>query len=132
MNYRMPLEEQEWTRSAPATSAVRGTDEDPPELDPGSLPGERDAAPAAVFPAPLTTIAAAVMGGLIGLAMVYGVAARLADTLIGVSVIVLVFAMTMAGPRVHAVARTETGRTIAVILEAIAFGGAIGALIVLT
>lgn len=129
MSYRLTLEGREWNQSAPESSAVRAADVDLPAPD--SSVGERDATPAAVFPAPLTTIAAAALGGLIGLAMVYGVATRLADTLVGVSVIVLVFAMTMAGPRVHAAARTETGRTIAVILEAIAFGGAIGALIVL-
>ena len=87
--------------------------------------------PAAIFPAPLTTVSAAATGGLIGLGAVYGVAARLADTLVGVAVLVLVFALTMAGPRVHSVARSEVGRTIAVILEAIAFGGVLGAVIVL-
>lgn len=129
MNYRRTLEEREWSPSTPPSFAVGHVDEDLPGTD--SPLGRSDAAPAAVFPAPLTTIIAAALGGLIGLAMVYGVAARLADTLVGVSVIVLVFAMTMAGPRVHAAARTETGRTIAVVLEAIAFGGVIGALIVL-
>ena len=49
----------------------------------------------------------------------------------GVAVIVMVFALTMAGPRVHATARSEVGRTVAVVLEAIAFGGVLGAVIVL-
>ncbi|MDV8001955.1 hypothetical protein [Rhodococcus sp. IEGM 1408] len=129
MDYRLTLEKQEWNQSTPAAFAVGDPDENLPGAD--SSLGKSDATPAAVFPAPLTTLAAAAIGGLIGLAMVYGVAARLADTLVGVSVIVLVFAMTMAGPRVHAAARTETGRILAVILEAIAFGGAVGALIVL-
>ena len=87
--------------------------------------------PAAVFPAPLITIAAAAMGGLIGVGAIYGVATRLANTLVGVAVIVMVFALTMAGPRVHATARSEVGRTVAVVLEAIAFGGVLGAVIVL-
>lgn len=102
----------------------------PPD-DSISTDAARETKPVAVFPAPLTTITAAAMGGLIGVGAVYGVAARLADTLVGVAVIVLVFALTMAGPRVHAAARSEVGRTVAVILEAIAFGGLLGAVIVL-
>ncbi|GAA1054388.1 hypothetical protein GCM10009570_29770 [Dietzia natronolimnaea] len=112
------LEDGDRSRSTPAP---------PAEV----APVRREATPAAVFPAPLTTVSAAATGGLIGLGAVYGVAARLADTLVGVAVLVLVFALTMAGPRVHSVARSEVGRTIAVILEAIAFGGVLGAVIVL-
>ncbi|MBB1025780.1 MULTISPECIES: hypothetical protein [unclassified Dietzia] len=110
---------------------------DPPAEGPGAEArpgvddrGIRDTAPAAVFPAPLTTVSAAATGGLIGLGAVYGVAALLADTLVGVALLVLVFALTMAGPRVHSMARTEVGRTVAVVLEAIAFGGVLGAVIV--
>lgn len=115
MHHRLILEDRERSTSAPAPVDA----------------GDPGAAPAAVFPAPRTTIAAAVTGGLLGVGMVYGVAARLADTVLGVAVIMLVFALTMAGPRVHAAARSEVGRTVAVILESIAFGGALAAVIVL-
>lgn len=86
---------------------------------------------ATVLPAPLTTTVAALMGGLIGLGAIYGVASRLAGTLTAVAAIVMVFAVTLAGPRVHAAARTDVGRTVAVVLQAIGFGGVIGALIIL-
>lgn len=85
---------------------------------------------ATVLPAPLTTIIAALAGGLIGIAAVYGVASRLAGSLTAVAAIVMVFAVTLAGPRVHAAARTELGRTIAVTLQAIGFGGVVGALVI--
>lgn len=87
---------------------------------------------ATVLPAPLTTIAAALVGGFLGLAAVYGVAERLADTLAGVAAVVMIFAVTLAGPRVHAGARTEVGRTVAVVLQAVGFGGVLGALLILT
>lgn len=104
-------------------------DERQPERpDPG--PGT-DPPPATVFPAPLTTFVAALAGGLLGIATVYGVASRLAGSLTAVAAIVMVFAVTLAGPRVHAAARTELGRTLAVILQAIGFGGVVGALIIL-
>ncbi|MFN3600121.1 MAG: hypothetical protein ACK4UY_01880 [Dietzia sp.] len=133
MSRQSMLEDRDRRQSTPAppaegapAQALRGHD----------VAGTREATPtavfpAAVFPAPLTTISAAAIGGLIGVGAVYGVAARLADTLVGVAVIVLVFALSMAGPRVHAVARSEVGRTVAVVLEAIAFGGLLGAVIVL-
>ena len=121
---------------------VRGRGETTPAPPPvggttGVLTGARavsddpDALHAAVFPAPLTAVAAALIGGLLGAGAVYGVATRLADTLVGVVVIILVFALTLAGPRVHAAARSEVGRTVAVILESIGFGGVLGAVIVL-
>ena len=111
-----------------------------------ALPAERRAEPArpddglvgdesghaTVFPAPLTTIAAALVGGFLGLAAVYGVAERLADTLAGVAAVVMIFAVTLAGPRVHAGARTEVGRTVAVVLQSVGFGGVLGALLILT
>ena len=85
---------------------------------------------ATVFPAPLTTIAAALVGGFLGLAAVYGVAERLADTLAGVAAVVMIFAVTLAGPRVHAGARSEVGRTVAVVLQSVGFGGVLGALLI--
>ncbi|WP_440220708.1 hypothetical protein [Dietzia sp. MNB45] len=89
-----------------------------------------DVTHATVLPAPLTTIIAALAGGLIGIAAVYGVASRLAGSLTAVAAIIMVFAVTLAGPRVHAAARTELGRTIAVTLQAIGFGGVVGALVI--
>ncbi|WP_407335409.1 hypothetical protein [Dietzia kunjamensis] len=89
-----------------------------------------DAPHATVLPAPLTTIIAVLAGGLLGVAAVYGVASRLAGSLTAVAAIVMVFAVTLAGPRVHAAARTELGRTIAVTLQAIGFGGVVGAVVI--
>lgn len=85
---------------------------------------------ATVLPAPRTTILAALTGGLLGTAAVYIVASRLAGSLAAVVAIVMVFAVTLAGPRVHAAARTELGRAIAVVLQSIGFGGAVGALVI--
>ena len=45
---------------------------------------------------------------------------------------VMIFAVTLAGPRVHAGARTEVGRTVAVVLQSVGFGGVLGALLILT
>ena len=59
-------------------------------------------------------------------------AERLADTLAGVAAVVMIFAVTLAGPRVHAGARTEVGRTVAVVLQSVGFGGVLGALLILT
>jgi len=88
--------------------------------------------PATVLPAPLTTIIAVLVGGLLGTAAIYGVASRLAGSLTAVAAIAGVFALTLAGPRVHTAARTELGRTVAVALQAIGFGGVVGALVILT
>ena len=57
---------------------------------------------------------------------------RFADTLAGVAAVVMIFAVTLAGPRVHAGARTEVGRTVAVVLQSVGFGGVLGALLILT
>lgn len=88
-------------------------------------------ADAAVLPAPLRTLGAALVGGLAGVGAVYLVASRLAGTLAAVAAIVMIFAVTMAGPWVHARAGTEFGRVVAVALQAIAFGAVIGALVIL-
>lgn len=85
----------------------------------------------AVFPAPLYALGAAAVGGLAGFAAVYWVASRLAGTLAAVAAVVMIFAMTMTGPWVQARAETEFGRIIAVALQAIAFGGVLGTLVIL-
>lgn len=85
-----------------------------------------------VLPTPLSTAAAAGLGGLAGLAAIYAVAHLLADTVAGVAVIAVVFAVTMAGPWVHARADNEFGRALAVGLQAIAFGGALAAVLIVT
>lgn len=89
-------------------------------------------ADAAVLPAPLHTLAAATIGGLAGLGAVHLVASRLAGSLAAVAAVVMIFAVTMAGPWVHARADTELGRVIAVALQAVAFGGAIAGLAIMT
>lgn len=130
MNQQSMLEERD--RGSAQAAARQGTVVvDALSGDQLPFDAARGTSRAAVFPAPLTTIIAAAMGGMIGVGAIYGVAARLANTLVGVAVIVLVFALTMAGPRVHATAESELGRTVAVVLEAIAFGGVLGAAIVL-
>ena len=87
---------------------------------------------ASVLPTPLSTAAAAGAGGLAGLATIYAVAHLLADTVAGVAVIAVVFAVTMAGPWVHARADNELGRALAVGLQAVAFGGALAAILIVT
>lgn len=86
---------------------------------------------AAVLPAPLLALVAASLGGLAGVGAVYLVASQLAGTLAAVAAVVMIFAVTMAGPWVHARAGSEFGRVIAVALQAVAFGGALGALLVM-
>lgn len=110
----------------------RPDDTGAPHPDVDTTPGVSrvDAPHATVLPAPLTTIIAVLAGGLLGVAAVYGVASRLAGSLTAVAAIVMVFAVTLAGPRVHAAARTELGRTIAVTLQVIGFGGVVGALVI--
>lgn len=89
-------------------------------------------APAAVLPSPLRTLGAATLGVLAGLAAVYLVASRLAGSLDAVAAIIAIFALTMSGPWVHARAETELGRMVAVALQSIAFGAALGGLLVMT
>lgn len=112
--------------TTPGVSRVDASRVDASSVDASSV----DAPHATVLPAPLTTIIAVLAGGLLGVAAVYGVASRLAGSLTAVAAIVMVFAVTLAGPRVHAAARTELGRTIAVTLQAIGFGGVVGALVI--
>lgn len=95
-------------------------------------PDHHEVAPAAVLPSPLHFLAAGTVGGLAGLAAVYLVATRLAGTLDAVAAIILIFAVTMSGPWVHARSDTELGRVIAVALQSVAFGAALGGLIVMT
>ena len=90
-----------------------------------------DVAPAAVLPSPLHFLAAGTGGGLAGLIAVYLVATKLAGTLDAVAVVIMIFAVTMSGPWVHARAESELGRVIAVALQSVAFGAAFGALLLM-
>lgn len=90
-----------------------------------------DVAPAAVLPSPLHFLAAGTGGGLAGLIAVYLVATKLAGTLDAVAVVIMIFAVTMSGPWVHARAESELGRVIAVALQSVAFGAALGALLLM-
>ena len=115
-----------------APPAHRGPRPDPEPAD--ARPAVRSSAgntAAAVLPAPLHTLGAATIGGLAGLGAVYLVASRLAGTLAAVAAVVMIFAVTMAGPWVHARAGTELCRVIAVALQAVAFGGAIAGLTIM-
>ena len=111
---------------------------DGPQPDPGSVGTEpvqstsAEDLDAAVLPAPLLALAGAAIGGLAGLAAVYLVASRLAGTLAAVAAVVMIFVVTMAGPWVQARAGTELGRMIAVALQSVAFGGALGGLAIMT
>ena len=91
-----------------------------------------DVAPAAVLPSPLHFLAAGTGGGLAGLFAVYLVASKLAGTLDAVAAVIMIFAVTMSGPWVHARADSELGRVIAVALQSVAFGAALGALLVMS
>lgn len=118
------------------TLALRVRDGSQPDPEPaGPEPAVHSSAGnayAAVLPAPLYALGAAAVGSLLGFGAVYLVASRLAGTLAAVAAVVLIFAVTMAGPWVHARAGTEVGRVIAVALQAVAFGGAIGGLAIMT
>lgn len=123
MSQRLTLEERPRDASATASPVVG---------DAPATTAPDDTTHVVVFPAPLHTLGAAVVGGLVGLAAVYLVASRLAGTLAAVAAVVIIFALAMAGPWAQTRAGTEIGRVIAVALQAIAFGGVLGALIILT
>lgn len=86
----------------------------------------------AVFPSPRTTAAAIGCGGAVGFAAVYGLVALQINPVFGVAVIVTLYAMAMAGLKQLTDAKTETGRAVAVALNALALGGTLGGLVVLT
>ena len=140
MSQRLILEERPRDGSATAPPVVGDapantdlTSTAPTDTDTDTdTDADTEATHVAVFPAPLHALGAAVVGGLAGLGAVYLVASRLAGTLAAVAAVVMIFAMTMAGPWVQARAETELGRVIAVALQALAFGGVLGALIILT
>lgn len=117
MSQRLSLEERSRDGSATASPVA------------GDAPPTTEMTHTTVFPTPLHTLAAAAVGILAGLGVVYLVASRLAGTPAAVAVIVMIFAATMAGPLVQSRAGTELGRVIAVALQSIVFGGVLGALI---
>ena len=101
------------------------------ERDPDAHDPAAELTRAAVFPAPLTTVAAGAIGALIGVVVLYLLVTLRADPLFGVGVIIVLFALALSGPKLLADARTEAGRTVAVVLDGIAFGGTLGGLILL-
>ncbi|WP_010539777.1 hypothetical protein [Dietzia alimentaria] len=118
MSQLLSLEERSRDGSATASPAA------------GDAPVNTDMTHIAVFPTPLHTLGAAAVGILAGLGAVYLVASRLAGTPAAVAAMVMIFAVTMAGPLVQARAGTELGRVIAVALQSIVFGGVLGALVI--
>lgn len=86
---------------------------------------------AALLPSPGTTAVAVLVGGGLGFATVYTLAARHVDPLFGVAVIVALFAIAVLGLKSLTDARTESGRAFAVGLNALATGSALGGLTVL-
>lgn len=133
MSNRLAL--QAWEGPQPDTAHTKHTehaDREHPAPALSAAHSSAGGADAALLPAPLHALGAAALGSLAGLGAVYLVASRLAGTLAAVVAVVLIFAVTMAGPWVHARAGTELGRVIAVALQAVAFGGAIGGLAIMT
>ncbi|MFB9258947.1 hypothetical protein [Dietzia aerolata] len=92
---------------------------------------EGPAPTAAVLPSPLRALGAAALGGLAGAVAIYLVSSHLAGTLAAVAAIIMIFAVAMAGPWFQARAETELGRMAAVAMQAVGFGGVLGALIIL-
>ena len=133
MSQRLTLEGRPRDGSATVPPVVGDTPANPAPANPvPTNTAPADTTHVAVFPAPLYTLGATAVGGLTGLGAVYLVASQLAGTLAAVAAVVMIFAMTMAGPWVQARAETEIGRVIAVALQAIAFGGVLGVMIILT
>lgn len=138
------IESGPWVRSETMSSNVALRDRERPQPEPAQVDPEQPdpantaaqaspwGADAAVLPAPLHTLGAVAVGGLAGVGAVYLVASRLAGTLAAVAAVVMIFAVTMAGPWVHARSGTELGRVFAVALQAVAFGGLLGGLVILT
>ncbi|HJC27794.1 MAG TPA: hypothetical protein H9759_00175 [Candidatus Dietzia intestinipullorum] len=116
MSQRLTLEERERDLPDPAPLAA----------------GVADGTEAAVLPSPVTTAAAICGGGAIGFATVYGLVALHVNPLLGVAVIVALYAVAMGGLKHLAEARTELGRAFAVSLNALAIGGTLAGLVVLT
>ena len=116
--------------------ATRGAGVDDTDEAPRSAVENRNDAEshsgAAILPSPPLALGAATAGGLAGLVAVYLVASRLAGTLAAVAAVVMIFAVTMAGPWVQARAGTELGRMIAEALQSVEFGGALGGLAIMT
>lgn len=86
---------------------------------------------AALLPSPGTTAVSVIAGGALGFATVNTLAARHVDPLFGVAVIVALFAIAVLGLKSLTDARTEPGRAVAVGLNALATGAALGGLTVL-
>ena len=97
----------------------------------GTVPSD-ESGHTAVFPSPLTTAAAIGAGGAVGFATVYGLVMLQVNPVFGVAVIVTLYAMSMAGLKQLTDAKTEVGRAFAVALNALAIGGTLGGLVVLT
>lgn len=116
MSQRLTLEERERDLPGPAPSAV----------------GVSDGTEAAVLPSPLTTVATIGGGGAIGFATVYALVALHINPLLGIAVIVSLYAVAMGGLKHLTEARTEAGRAFAVALNALAIGGTLAGLVVLT
>lgn len=123
------LEDRERDVSAPAPSAA-GATVGPALRDPT---GHTDLSGGhtAVFPSPLSTAIAVVLGAAIGFATVYGLAAQRVDPVFGVVVIVALFGASLLGQKQLTDARTEWGRAVAVALNGLAIGGTLGGATVL-
>lgn len=100
-----------------------------PETTPPTAGIEDDHA--ALLPSPGTTAVSVVAGGALGFATVYSLTSQHVDPLFGVAVIVALFAIAVLGLKSLTDARTEPGRAVAVGLNSLATGAALGGLTVL-
>lgn len=130
MHHRPRHEDRARENPAPAlrhghgTEVLEDTRDDDAELGP-------ETSSVAVFPAPLTTMAAGAAGSLLGFVAIYLLVTFNVDPLVGAGVILVLFALALSGPKMLADARTEGRRAVAVVLDGIAFGGTLGGLAVL-
>ena len=125
MSDRVAVEDRVRDVPAPAIGSAPDIDEAAQGRGPIEMSG------VAVFPAPLTTLAAGALGALLGFATIYLLVAFRVNPLYGAGVILVLFAMALSGPKLLSDARTEAGRAVAVVLDGIAFGGTLGGLAVL-
>lgn len=89
-----------------------------------------DPVPAVVLPSPLHTALAGAVGVSGGIGSVVGLTHMHAPHLVGMLVLAVLLTLALAGPQLLTTARTEAARVVAVALAALAFGGAIGGLVV--
>ena len=92
------------------------------------LDAASDAVSPVVLPSPMATLVAGGLGTALGIAVISGLVLLHVHPLLGVAVVVALFTLALAGPRMLTRARTEGMRSLATALNGLAFGGSLGAL----